>query len=136
MKHFKNKLKSGLAIGAQKNFAEDFNKVLEILENIDGLGGITIAKNGNMWRISVTGQATESIGSGGGGIPAGYEEETINIVTSNGIKTRTVLSKTADKADVVTPASSNKRLVLQITEPSTGSYAVGFDYAHLADEAT
>lgn len=130
MNHFKNKLKSGLAIGAQKNFAEDFNKVLEILENIDGLGGITIAKNGNMWRISVTGQQTAS---SGGGIPSGYEEETINIVTSNGIQTRTVLSKTADKADVVTPASGNKRLVLQITEPSTGSYAVGFDYAHLAD---
>lgn len=132
MNHFKNKIKSGLAIGAQKTFAEDLNKVMEILENIEGLGGITIAKNGNMWRISVTGQQTAS---SGGGIPSGYEEETINIVTSNGIQTRTVLSKTADKADVVTPGSGNKRLVLQVTEPSTGTYAIGLDYVHLADEA-
>lgn len=136
MNHFKNKIKSGLAIGAQKTFAEDLNKVMEILENIEGLGGITIAKNGNTWRISVTGQATESIGSGGGGgIPAGYEEEELNYITSAGIKTRTVLVKTATKADVVTPGSGNKRLVLQVMEPSTGTFAIGLDYVQLADEA-
>jgi hypothetical protein len=134
MNHFKNKLHTG-AIGSQKTFREDFNKVLEILENIDGLGGITIAKNGNTWRISFTGQATESIGSGGGGIPSGYEEEQLDVVTAAGIKTRTVLVKTSTKADVVTPGSGNKRLVLQVTEPSTGTYAIGLDYVHLADEA-
>jgi len=134
MNHFKNKLKPG-AIGAQPTFREDFNKVMEILENIEGLGGITISKNGNTWRISVTGQATESIGSGGGGIPAGYEEEQLDVVTAAGIKTRTVLVKTSTKADVVTPGSGNKRLVLQVTEPSTGTYALGLDYVQLADEA-
>ena len=133
MNHFKNKIKSGLAIGAQKTFAEDFNKVMEILENIEGLGGVTISKNGNTWRISVTGQLTASGGSGG--IPAGYEEEELNYITSAGIKTRTVLVKTSTKADVVTPGSGNKRLVLQVTEPSTGTYAIGLDYVHLADEA-
>lgn len=132
MNHFKNKLHTG-AIGSQKTFREDFNKVLEILENIEGLGGITIAKNGNMWRISVTGQLTASGGSGG--IPDGYEEEELNYITSAGIKTRTVLVKTSTKADVVTPGSGNKRLVLQVTEPSTGTYAIGLDYVHLADEA-
>lgn len=133
MNHFKNKIKSGLAIGAQKTFAEDFNKVMEILENIEGLGGVTISKNGNTWRISVTGQLTASGGSGGGGIPAGYEEEQLDVVTAAGIKTRTVLVKTSTKADVVTPGSGNKRLVLQVTEPSTGTYAIGLDYVHLAD---
>ena len=133
MNHFKNKIKSGLAIGAQKTFAEDLNKVMEILENIEGLGGVTISKNGNTWRISVTGQLTASGGSGG--IPAGYEEEQLDVVTAAGIKTRTVLVKTSTKADVVTPGSGNKRLVLQVTEPSTGTYAIGLDYVHLADEA-
>ena len=42
----------GKAIGAQKNFAYDFNRVMQILENIKGVGGIKITKNGIDWRIA------------------------------------------------------------------------------------
>ncbi len=46
------RIKSGFAIGAQKNLASDVNKVFEILERIEGVGGITISKNGTDWRIA------------------------------------------------------------------------------------
>jgi hypothetical protein len=46
------RIKSGLAIGAQKNLASDLNKVFEILERIEGVGGITISKNCTDWRIA------------------------------------------------------------------------------------
>ena len=46
------RIKSGLAIGAQKNLASNLNKVFEILERIEGVGGITISKNGTNWRIA------------------------------------------------------------------------------------
>ena len=36
MEHFRNKLVRGKAIGAQKNFAHDFNKMMASLENIKG----------------------------------------------------------------------------------------------------
>lgn len=52
MEHFRNKLVRGKAIGAQKNFAHDFNRVMQILENIKGVGGIKITKNGIDWRIA------------------------------------------------------------------------------------
>ena len=52
MEHFRNKLVRGKAIGAQKNFAYDFNRVMLILENIKGVGGIEITKNGIDWRIA------------------------------------------------------------------------------------
>lgn len=52
MEHFRNKLVRGKAIGAQKNFAYDFNRVMLILENIKGVGGIKITKNGIDWRIA------------------------------------------------------------------------------------
>ena len=53
MEHFRNKLVRGKAIGAQKNFAYDFNRVMQILENIKGVGGIEIKKEGIDWRIAL-----------------------------------------------------------------------------------
>jgi len=46
------RIKAGFAIGAQKNLASNLNKVFEILERIEGVGGITISKNGTDWRIA------------------------------------------------------------------------------------
>ena len=54
MEHFRNKLVRGKAIGAQKNFAHNFNRVMLILENIKGVGGIEITKNGIDWRITTS----------------------------------------------------------------------------------
>lgn len=54
MKHFRNKLIRGKAIGAQKNFAHDFNRVMQILENIKGVCGIEITKDGIDWRVSTS----------------------------------------------------------------------------------
>ena len=54
MEHFRNKLVRGKAIGAQKNFAHDFNKIMLILENIKGLGGIEIKKEGIDWRVTTS----------------------------------------------------------------------------------
>lgn len=52
MEHFRNKLVRGKAIGAQKHFAHNFNRVMQILENIKGVGGIKITKEGVDWRIA------------------------------------------------------------------------------------
>ena len=54
MEHFRNKMVRGKAIGAQKNFAHDFNRVMQILENIKGVGGIVITKEGIDWRVSTS----------------------------------------------------------------------------------
>jgi len=54
MEHFRNKLIRGKAIGAQKNFAHNFNRVMLILENIKGVGGIVITKKGIDWRITTS----------------------------------------------------------------------------------
>ena len=54
MEHFRNKLVRGKAIGAQKHFAHDFNRVMLILENIKGVGGIEIKKEGIDWRITTS----------------------------------------------------------------------------------
>lgn len=54
MEHFRNKLVRGKAIGAQRNFAHDFNRVMEILENIKGVGGIEITKEGIDWRVTTS----------------------------------------------------------------------------------
>ena len=62
------RIKSGFAIGAQKNLASDINKVFEILERIEGVGGITISKNGTDWRIANGG--TYGGGTYGGGTNA------------------------------------------------------------------
>ena len=60
------RIKSGFAIGAQKNLASNLNKVFEILERIEGVGGITISKNGTDWRIANSG-GTYGGGTDGGG---------------------------------------------------------------------
>ncbi|MFA5433409.1 MAG: hypothetical protein WC319_11160 [Candidatus Paceibacterota bacterium] len=52
MEHFRNKMVRGKAIGAQRNFAHNFNRVMQILENIKGVGGIVITKEGIDWRVS------------------------------------------------------------------------------------
>lgn len=54
MEHFRNKLVRGKAIGAQKHFAHDFNKIMLILENIKGVGGIVIKKEGIDWRVTTS----------------------------------------------------------------------------------
>ena len=54
MEHFRNKLVPGKAIGAQKHFAHDFNKMMAILENIKGVGDIEIKKEGIDWRITTS----------------------------------------------------------------------------------
>ena len=54
MEHFRNKLVRGKAIGAQKNFVHNFNRVMQILENIKGVGGIVITKDGIDWRVATS----------------------------------------------------------------------------------
>ena len=54
MEHFRNKMVRGKAIGAQKNFVHNFNRVMQILENIKGVGGIVITKEGIDWRVSTS----------------------------------------------------------------------------------
>lgn len=61
MEHFRNKLVRGKAIGAQKNFAHNFNKMMAILENIKGVGGIVIKKEGIDWRITTSYETTLTI---------------------------------------------------------------------------
>lgn len=51
---------------------------------------------------------------GGGGVPDGYEEETLNIITDAGIVTRKVLVETSSKASVEAFSSSDSRLLLSI----------------------
>jgi hypothetical protein len=74
MKLFSRKLRPGLSIGAQKDFAANFNKVMAILENMEGVGGITITKRGDYFRFSLTGENDA-------GMPDGYEEETLTVQT-------------------------------------------------------
>lgn len=54
MEHFRNKMVRGKAIGAQKNFVHNFNRVMQILENIKGVGGIVITKEGIDWRVATS----------------------------------------------------------------------------------
>ena len=61
MEHFRNKLVRGKAIGAQKNFAYNFNRVMLILENIKGVGGIVIKKEGIDWRITTSYEPTLTV---------------------------------------------------------------------------
>ena len=134
MKLFSRKLRPGLSIGAQKDFAANFNKMMAILENMEGVGGITITKRGDYFRFSLTGE--NDISSSGGGIPEGYEEETLNIITDAGILKRTVLVKTADKGTVYSPSENDERKVLQVTSQSNSegySYSIGVDYLHMAE---
>ena len=111
-KVFQFRMRKGKAVGAQPGFADAFNRVLDILENFEGRGGVEIHKNGIDWRIVVTDDT--SAGSSGG-IPDGYEEETLNIITDSGIVTRKVLVETATKDTVEAFGSSDSRLLLAIT---------------------
>ena len=61
MEHFRNKLVRGKAIGAQKNFAHDLNKIMLILENIKGLGGIEITKKGIDWRVTTSYESSPTL---------------------------------------------------------------------------
>ena len=61
MEHFRNKVVKGKAIGAQKNFAHDFNRVMQILENIKGVGGIEIKKEGIDWRITTSYESSQTL---------------------------------------------------------------------------
>lgn len=54
MEHFRNKMVRGKAIGAQRNFVHNFNRVMQILDNIKGVGGIVIKKEGIDWRVSTS----------------------------------------------------------------------------------
>ena len=122
-KVFQFRMRKGKAVGAQPGFADAFNRVLDILENIDGRGGVEIHKNGIDWRIVITDDT--SAGSGGG-IPAGYEEETLNIITDSGIVTRKVLVETATKASVQAFASGDSRLLLSIDDTGVVRKSKGY----------
>jgi len=50
---FQFRMRKGRSIGAQAGFADAFNRVLDILENIKGLGGVELRKNGVDWRVVV-----------------------------------------------------------------------------------
>ena len=72
--NFFRRLIKGKAIGAQKGFADSYNSIIDILENMEGAGDITIDRsNPKHWRIKKANVGeTEQTGSG---IPDGYSEE-------------------------------------------------------------
>lgn len=95
-----DRIKAGLAIGAQKNLASNLNKVFEILERIEGVGGITISKNGTDWRIANGG--TDGGGTDGGGANATAQtpwELTINGDTATCVNCMLMLSTVTVKAE-------------------------------------
>jgi len=109
------KLKSGSSIGSQKNFVATFNALIDAIQNIEGLGDIQVDKSNFPYiSISYTGEGSSSTSSVGGGIPDGYEEEELNVVTDGKIVKRTVLVKTETKADVETWGSVDQYLMLRI----------------------
>ncbi len=89
------------------------NRVFDILTRLRTGTGLSLERRGNSWTINTSIEQAPS--SGSGGIPAGYEEETLNIITDAGIVTRKVLVETATKASVETFASEDSRLLLAIT---------------------
>lgn len=103
MKHFKNKLVSGKAVGAQSTLAEDLNKVFEILENIEGIGGVSVTKKGTLWRICMGGDepdgdsdpVTPGGGSSSGGVPTGYADGTVITAIQFDTSTKQIQIKTA-----------------------------------------
>jgi hypothetical protein len=114
MKFF-DRLIAGLSIGGQKNLAKSINRVFNILENLEGepLSGISVTRNGDVWRISYDGSRSSSGGEWDGTAPDGYEWETVNIVLDDKIVTRDILTKTSTKAEVVHWHSTDSRLLLQ-----------------------
>mgnify|MGYP001459998686 CR=1 FL=1 len=113
MSFFNWKFRKDKAIGAQAGLGDSLQKVIDILDNIEGIGGVKITKEGVDWRVSLDATAIASGGSGGG-IPTGYGEETLNVVTDGKIITRTVLTKNSGKADVATWSTADVRLLLQV----------------------
>jgi hypothetical protein len=53
MNLFGKRLVSGKAIGAQEDLARKLNRVFDILENIEGVGGARVTKDGIDWRVSM-----------------------------------------------------------------------------------
>lgn len=58
--------------------------------------------------------------------PSGWVEETLDVVTDEGIKTRTVLVKSADSADVETWDTGDYRLLLQVDSSGKLTIEKGF----------
>ena len=92
------RIKAGFAIGAQKNLASNLNKVFEILERIEGVGGITISKNGTDWRIANGG--TDGGGTNGTNVTTEQTpwELTINGDTATCVNCMLMLSTITVKA--------------------------------------
>lgn len=114
-KIFNCKIKKGKAIGAQKGLADDLEKLFSILENLEGIGGIEVKRDGLYWRIAVTSTAVGG-GASSGGVPTGYTERSNSIVDQQvsdtdpkkvQIKRGTVLCKDVDSSwtDLLTPSS-------------------------------
>lgn len=68
---FNFRLRKEKALGAQAGFADAFNKIVDILENIEGLGPVEIKKNGRDWRVVIKDQLTNG---GGTAMPDGTTE--------------------------------------------------------------
>ena len=103
---------SGKAIGAQKGFAASINRLFDIIENLDAVRPLKLNKHGVDWRLTTMPDLAPN--SESGGVPDGYEEETLNIITDAGIVTRKVLVETSSKASVEAFSSSDSRLLLSI----------------------
>ena len=92
----------------------NMTRMANVLELMTGTGGIVIRKprhgDGAGWTVDGSGITAS------GGIPAGYEEETVNLVTDAGIVTRKILVETASKADVRVFDAGDAQLLLQVDD--------------------
>lgn len=127
-KIFQNRLVKGVAIGAQPTLADDLNTVQDILENVEALPPLRLDKNGIDWRLSVDGsigsqKAVSKVINEPSGIPAGYTEATVTLVTKTGMYTATILVKNGSLSAF--SSSQNKKL-LQIN--SAGEVAIDSGY--------
>ncbi len=79
MKLFGMRIAKGRAVGAQAGFADAFNRVLAILENIEGTGRIEIDKsNPEYWRIKIVTRDEADVSGGGGAFPPeGWSEQDV-----------------------------------------------------------
>lgn len=90
-------------------FCQIVRNILETATGIDRGTGAGSA-DGRNWHFGTRPGSSGSAAS----IPAGYEEETLNIITDAGIVTRKVLVETATKASVEAFGSGDSRLLLSI----------------------
>lgn len=115
-KIFNCKIKKGKAIGAQKGLVDDLKKLFSIVENMEGIGGIEIKRDGVFWRFAITSSMAGGGGSSSGGVPTGYTERSNSIVDIQvsdtdpkkiQVKRGTVLCKDVDASwsDLLTPSS-------------------------------